>query len=236
VHVELTDELEMLRDATRRWAEREQPRALLHDAVLGAVLDPVDFDRAGHRAGWQAAAELGWPAMLVLQRYGGFAEDAGGDDAAEDGGGGGVVGAAVVAEELGRALAPWPLVGVSVVADALTREGSEEQRERLLPGIARGELVATWAVADDDRSWDGTGTAVRAELRGDGSWTVTGRKRAVQDAAAADHLLITAAGPDGPVQLLVAAGAPGVTIEPPARRRGPRRGRARPRRRARIAR
>jgi alkylation response protein AidB-like acyl-CoA dehydrogenase len=157
----------------------------------------VDLDLTG----WKAGADLAWPAMLVPLRYGGA------------GPAGGLVTAAVVGEELGAALQPWPFVEVNVFADAVARYGSVRQCEQFLPGLAAGTALATWAIADDGKSWDGTGRITTAR-RSPGGWTVSGCKTAVVGADSADHMLLTAAGPDGPLQLIVATSEPGITIVP----------------------
>jgi alkylation response protein AidB-like acyl-CoA dehydrogenase len=190
----LSDEQEMLRAATRQLAEKEWGATRLRELVNGAAA----FDSTG----WRAGAGLAWPAMFVPDAYGGAGKS------------GGVITAAVVGEELGRSLHPAPYVEVNVTADALNRVGTDIQRQQFLPGVTAGTTVITWAVADDSRSWDGTGGATTAVPSGTG-WLLCGHKTAVRDAAIADHLLVTAAGPTGPVQLLVPTSAEGVSIAPP---------------------
>jgi alkylation response protein AidB-like acyl-CoA dehydrogenase len=191
--MELTEEQEMLRAATRQLVDRYSPVG----AVRARSQQPADIDRDG----WKAGADLAWPAMLVPDRYGGAGPT------------GGLVTAAVVGEELAAALQPWPFIEVNVFADAVARYGSASQCEQLLPGLAAGTTLATWAIADDSRSWDGTGRITTAR-RSPGGWTVSGCKTAVVGADSADHLLLTAAGPDGPLQLIVPTSEPGITIVP----------------------
>jgi alkylation response protein AidB-like acyl-CoA dehydrogenase len=193
VKAELTEEQEMLRAATRQVAVRYSPVG----PVRAHSQQPVDLDLAG----WKAGADLAWPAMLVPERYGGTGPK------------GGLATAAVVGEELGAALQPWPFVEVNVFADAVVRYGSVSQCEQLLPHLATGMALATWAIADDSVSWDGTGRITTAR-RSPGGWTVSGCKTAVVGADSADHMLLTAAGPDGPVQLIVATSEPGVSVVP----------------------
>ena len=69
-----------------------------------------------------------------------------------DGGGSlsehGLLDLVLVAEEMGRAVAPGPLVPTSVVADTLARHGSDAQRAQWLPGILSGDVVGAWASGD----------------------------------------------------------------------------------------
>src|SRR5258708_40292523 len=60
----------------------------------------------------------------------------------------------VVLEELGAALTPSPFSSTTLAAQAILAAGNEDARQRLLPGIAAGESVATLAWAEESGSWD----------------------------------------------------------------------------------
>jgi alkylation response protein AidB-like acyl-CoA dehydrogenase len=146
------------------------------------------------------AADLGWFAFL----------------APEDLGGGGVSGeglrdAAVFAELRGRFLQPGNFIDTNVTVAALTREGTAEQREEVLPALVAGESAAAWAVADPAGDW--SGPAGVTSLPVDGGHRLSGTKGLVVDAHTADWLLVTAAAPEGPTQFLLPADTPGVTVE-----------------------
>ncbi len=112
--------------------------------------------------------------------------------------------AAVVLEELGRAVAPVPYLGHSVLATgALLAAGSQE----LLGPVAGGEVIATLAVPL--AAYPGKGFPAGVTVTGDG--TVTGTVRAVADATVADLLVVPATGPDGPELRAVEAAAATVT-------------------------
>jgi alkylation response protein AidB-like acyl-CoA dehydrogenase len=117
---------------------------------------------------WQRAAELGWMGLAVPVEH--------------DGAGQGLVELCLVAEEIGRAAAPGAFIDSALIALALARSG----REGLVPGMAGGHLKASWAhhgsVAG---SYDG------------GEFVLSGRATAVQAAAAANWLLVTAACDNG---------------------------------------
>src|SRR5919201_3507851 len=84
---------------------------------------------------WRQVAELGWPGIAVAD---------------EDGGQGlGIVELALLAEQCGYALAPTPLMSTWNAALFLA-EGSSEQRERWLEGIASGEIVGAAAFGPRD--------------------------------------------------------------------------------------
>ena len=78
---------------------------------------------------WKEICELGWPGIFVAEEHGGL--------------GLGIVELVILMEELGYALAPLPFLSGVAAGLALELAGSDEQRERWLPGIASGEVRAT---------------------------------------------------------------------------------------------
>ncbi len=179
-----------MRETTARFIESACP--------LTRVRELAD-ERTGPGAEYRRqAAELGWFAMLVPEEFGG-------GTVSENG----VADAAVVAEERGRFLQPGAFVATNAVAYALARDGSEEQRAKVLPSIASGEVAVTWALASADGDWS-PGAGLRASSRGSG-FVLEGASGFVQDADA-DWILVTASGDRGLSQFLVGAGTPGVTI------------------------
>src|SRR5690606_9989942 len=89
-----------------------------------------------------------------------------------------------------RVLHPGPFVPTNVVADAIARWGTDEQRAELLPGLASGELVAAWCTTADG-SVERAAIDVRAEPTGDG-FRLDGVARHVHGATTADVLLVSA--------------------------------------------
>jgi len=81
---------------------------------------------------WTQMAELGWPGIFISEDHGGQ--------------GLGVVELVIVMEELGYALAPSPFFSNAAAGLVLQHGGSDEQKERWLPGIASGEARGTVGV------------------------------------------------------------------------------------------
>jgi alkylation response protein AidB-like acyl-CoA dehydrogenase len=117
----------------------------------------------------------------------------------------GFVAVALLAEELGRAVVPGPLLAtVSQFVPVLREVGAGADRggpvADLLARVAAGEITGTVALAEDGR-WEHAAVGATArELAG--GWALAGAKCAVLDGAAADELLVVArtagsAGPDG---------------------------------------
>ena len=191
---ELSDDQQLFWETARKFLDAECP-----PAVVRALADePAGFDPAW----WRRAAELGWTSFFVPEEFGGGTVS-----------GHPVLDLAIVAEEVGRHVAPGPLLPTNVVAAAVAAHGNDDQQAGVLAAVASGEQVATWALAEPAGRWDERGVALRAEPVA-GGWVLDGEKAYVEAAAQAAWLLVTARAGDGLVQFLVPADADGLTITP----------------------
>jgi acyl-CoA dehydrogenase len=186
---------------------REEVRAFLRDQHIQPHCDAwmTSFDPEFSRA----LASRGWIGMTWPARYGG-AERSERERL-------------VVIEELLAAGAP---VAAHWFADrqigpALLRHGSEEQRRRFLPAIARGECFFAIGMSEPDSGSDLASIRTSARATGSG-WRISGRKVWTSHAGQAHHLLALArTSPrdpqrrhDGLSQLIVDLTAPGVEVRP----------------------
>ncbi|MGW4241469.1 acyl-CoA dehydrogenase family protein [Nocardia sp. NPDC004722] len=185
---DLTPEQEMLRDTVRDVLARGYTPERRNE-VVGTDLgwDP---------AIWATFAEIG---LLGLT----FAE--------EDGGmGAGPIEAMLVMTELGRALAPEPVLDAALLPGWLISTlGSDTQRKDLLPRIAEGELKLAFAHGEPGLRWPATETATQAQRTEDG-WRLSGRKHPVSHGDCADLLIVSAAVEGGLRLFLVDPADPGV--------------------------
>ncbi|TFV61633.1 UNVERIFIED_ORG: acyl-CoA dehydrogenase [Bacillus sp. AZ43] len=179
-----------LREAVRGLLARAYPDTEQRRAVTKN--DP-GFDEKT----WSRLAEMG---LLGLP----FAE--------EDGGmGAGPVEVAIVAEEIGRVLAPEPFIETVVLAGGLVSAvGTAEQKGEVLGGISEGTTIAVFAHAEPGSRWTATAQGVTATQSGDG-WTLTGVKEPVPSGARADLLVVSAAVDGGTGLFLVQGHASGLT-------------------------
>lgn len=130
---------------------------------------------------------------------------------ADGGAGGTVVEAAIVFEELGRALTPVPMAATVFAIEAVRRLGDGLQRAALLPGLLSGKRIGTLAAAAHTVT-DPAAATVCAELA-DGGTVLRGVASPVLHGHVADLFVVPAVA-DGRVALyLVAADAPGVTVD-----------------------
>src|SRR5438270_1481613 len=118
--------------------------------------------------------------------------------------------AIVVYQELGRSLAPSPHFVSSVMsAGVIARAGSDEQRSEWRPKLGAGEAVITPAWLEPGGGFGPAGVRMRI----DGEGRLSGTKRHVQFAKAADRLLVLARGADDDIRfVLVDPSSPGVEL------------------------
>jgi len=181
--LELSEEQSELRDGVRRVLEEQCPPAL---------------PRAVHERGetgealWRQMVELSWPGAAIAEAQGGL--------------GLGAVELCLVAEELGRAVAPGPFLATATQYAPLLQEAvaSALAGERLAR-VAEGALTGTVALAEDDR-WDLDRIACRAGRAG-GGFLLSGRKTGVFDGATAEEIAVVARGDEGLGVFLVPGGA-----------------------------
>jgi alkylation response protein AidB-like acyl-CoA dehydrogenase len=189
----LTEEEEFLRSTARHFLEAESP--------LSVVRGWEELEEGFAPQWWNRSKELGWTTLLVPESWGGAGL-----------GSQGIRYVALVVEECGRRLATGPLIPTSTVMLALVEDGSDSQRDAVLPPLASGETVATWAVAEPECGWDMRGLSTRA-TRGETGYVLTGVKTYVEAGADADLILVAARDDDGPCQFLVPQSASGVRCE-----------------------
>ena len=194
--LDFTDEQEELRASVRTVLERECPPSLVRAVVEGnGTADGL----------WERMVGLDWPALTVPEPCGGI--------------GLGFVELAVVAEELGRVVAPGPLLPtVAQYAPAVREVGTDDQRAALLGPVAEGRVRGTLAVAEEAGSWDPADVAAVAEPDGS-SWRLTGEKHYVMEATGADELAVAARlrdtrGDEGIGVFVVAGGTAGLELRP----------------------
>jgi alkylation response protein AidB-like acyl-CoA dehydrogenase len=166
MNFDFSDEQKQLRDEARKFlAERCPPKA------VRTVLDgkaPYDRDL------WKGLAEMGFLGVAVPESYGGT--------------GAGHLELCVIAEEMGRALAPVPFSStVYLAAEAILLAGSEAQKQKWLPLIASGEAIGTLALFEGK----GNPSPQAINLAAAGG-TLNGVKKPVPDGAIADFAIVAA--------------------------------------------
>ena len=178
MNFDFSEEQKLLRSTARDYLEDRAP--------LGLARSVLESEAAMSRELWAGAAEMGWLGAVIPEEWGGA------------GFGHGEL--ALIAEELGRALAPIPFGTSATVADAILLAGTKEQKRRLLTGFATGDRIGTLALAE--RRGVVRPESVRVTKGRDG--TLTGTKIGAPDGAAANLALVLARDDAGALVLALA--------------------------------
>jgi alkylation response protein AidB-like acyl-CoA dehydrogenase len=160
---------------------KEQAHKFLSEKCTTKVVRGAYDSGAGYDAAlWKAIAGLGWLGTAIPEEFGGL--------------GLGYLELCVIAEELGRALAPVPFSStVYQFAEAILAAGSDEQKQRLLPKIAAGELIGCLARGE------GAGAILPKNIRTSfRNGKLSGKKTPVADGGIADYAVVLARSSDEP--------------------------------------
>ncbi|MFQ5665601.1 MAG: acyl-CoA dehydrogenase family protein [Candidatus Binatia bacterium] len=166
MNFDFSDDQQLLRKTAREFLEAHAPLSLCR-AVL-------ESGAAYSDALWKGVAELGWLGTAIPEQWGGA--------------GFGRLELAVLAEELGRALAPIPFSSsVYLATEAILEAGSTQQKQEYLPRLASGEWIGCFAHPETGGE---TGAKTVATTFADGR--LTGVKVAVPDGDVAHCAVVTA--------------------------------------------
>lgn len=166
MNFDFSDDQKMLRDQARRFLSEKCPPKAVRAVLEGSQ----GYDTSL----WKGIAEMGWLGTAIPENYGGL--------------GLGYLELCVVAEELGRVLAPVPFSStVYLFAEALLAAGSEEQKSKLLAKVAEGGVIGTLARSEGPGAV--TPKSIRTTFRGG---KLNGTKRAVIDGRDADYAVVLA--------------------------------------------
>ena len=158
---------------------REQAQGFLRDhCPMTAVRKILDGDEPFDRELWQKIADMGWTATVIPEEYEGLGLS--------------YLELCVIAEELGRVMAPVPFSSsVYLATEAILQAGSDAQKQARLPALASGQSIGCLAVSE------GSGQAAAADLSTTGDGQLNGTKIPVADGDIADFAVVIAASSKG---------------------------------------
>src|SRR5215469_12579518 len=193
MNFDFSDDQKQLRDQARKFLTEKCPPKAVRVVLDGKA--PYDKEL------WKGLAEMGFLGVAIPEEFGGA--------------GAGHLELCVIAEEMGRALAPVPFSStVYLAAEALLLAGSEAQKQTWLPKIASGEAIGTLAL------FEGKGNPSPETIKLDAvGGVLNGIKKPVADGAIADLAIVAArtasSGRDSDISLfLVDMKAGGVEAKP----------------------
>jgi alkylation response protein AidB-like acyl-CoA dehydrogenase len=167
MNFDFSDDQKLLKDQARKFLTDKCSRQ-----VVRSVLD--NSENQYSKELWQEVVNMGWTATAIPEEYGGL--------------GLGMLELCVIAEELGRSLAPIPFSSsIYIFAEFLKAYGSEEQKQQYLPKIASGELIGTFAFPETK----GTPRINNINSKVENN-KLSGKKLPVNDGQVADILIVAA--------------------------------------------
>jgi alkylation response protein AidB-like acyl-CoA dehydrogenase len=169
--LDFSPEQEMLRQTTRDVLQRHCPLDVVRDMEDNPTGYPLSL--------WTQLGELDLVGLLLPPEHGGSGMT--------------LVEGVALYQEFGRALAPIPhFVSAVLSGGVLARSASEALKARWLDGLASGESIFTPAWLEPENGYSARGIEARAEPDGEGGFRLSGTKRHVAFAAAADRLVVLA--------------------------------------------
>jgi alkylation response protein AidB-like acyl-CoA dehydrogenase len=166
MNFDFSDDQKQLRDQARKFLAEKCPPKAVRNVLDGK--EPYD------RALWKGLAEMGFLGVAIPEAYGGA--------------GAGHLELCVIAEEMGRALAPVPFSStVYLAAEAILLAGSEAQKRKWLPAIAAGDAIGTLALFEGKGNPSPQGVKLSAV-----GGSLNGVKKPVPDGAIADFAIVAA--------------------------------------------
>src|ERR1700753_619061 len=166
MNFDFSDDQKQLRDEARKFLSGKCP--------AGAVRAVLDGKAPYDRKLWKGLAEMGFLGVAIPEEFGGA--------------GAGHLELCVIAEEIGRALAPVPFSStVYLAAEAILLAGDDTQKQKWLPLIAAGSTIGTLALFEGK----GNPSPQAIKLSANGG-TLNGVKKPVADGAIADFAVVAA--------------------------------------------
>jgi len=168
---------------------------LAEHAPLSLCREVLESDQRYASSLWKGAAELGWLGAAIPEEYGGA--------------GFGHLELALIAEEVGRALAPIPFSStVYLASEALQLAGTDAQKKTWLERISAGQAIAAMALTEGPGQDDVESVSARIE-----KGALHGVKQPVVDGDVADFAIVAARADTGMTLVLVDLGGAGVERE-----------------------
>jgi alkylation response protein AidB-like acyl-CoA dehydrogenase len=164
-----TEEEQMLKNVAREFLEAECSTAMVREMEIDGLGYPPAL--------WKQMADLGWLGLALPEEFGGQGLP--------------LTYLGLVLEEIGRVMAPVPLHSTMVAALTIGSDGTDQQKQDILPAVSDGGMVLTWAVHERDPRLIPDAMQLQATADGDG-WVLNGTKMFVDNFIVAQRCLVAA--------------------------------------------
>jgi acyl-CoA dehydrogenase len=176
MNFDFSDDQKVLRDQARKFLSQHAAPARVRKILETDV--PYDLEL------WKGMAEQGWPGTAIPESHGGA--------------GFGYLELCVIAEELGRSLAPTPFSSsVYLATEAILLAGTDAQKKTWLPKLAMGEAIGCFGLAE------GAAPSPKSIATRAVGGTLTGVKTPVADGDVADVAVVLARTAEGGFSLFL---------------------------------
>ena len=163
----LSEEEQMVKNLAREYLEAECSTELARE---------MELDELGYSpALWKQMADLGWFGMAIPEAYGGQGLP--------------LTYLGIVLEEVGRAIAPVPFHSTMVAALTIAQDGTDEQKQQILPKVASGDSILTWAFTEQSPKYLPDTIHTEATKDGD-NYVISGTKMFVDNFTVAEKCLV----------------------------------------------
>jgi|KNS7250_BmetaT_FD_contig_91_461951_length_2804_multi_2_in_0_out_0_2 alkylation response protein AidB-like acyl-CoA dehydrogenase len=163
----LSEEEQMVKNLAREYLEAECSTELARE---------MELDELGYSpALWKQMADLGWFGMAIPEAYGGQGLP--------------LTYLGIVLEEVGRAIAPVPFHSTMVAALTIAQDGTDEQKQQILPKVASGDSILTWAFTEQSPKYLPDTIHTEATKDGD-NYVISGTKMFVDNFNVAEKCLV----------------------------------------------
>jgi alkylation response protein AidB-like acyl-CoA dehydrogenase len=161
-----TEAQEILRKMARDFLATECPKTLVRE------LEKSDEGYSPEL--WKKMAELGWMGLVIPEKHEGMGYT--------------FLDLTVLLEETGRNILPGPLIPNAISTFPILEAGTEEQKEDILPKIARGEVIITTALLEAEGTFNASGIATKATPK-ENDFIINGTKLFAEMAHVANYII-----------------------------------------------
>ena len=162
------EEEQMVKNLAREFLEAECPPSLAREMEKDNLGYPPEL--------WKKISDLGWFGMSLPETYGGQGLP--------------LSYLGLISEELGRVIAPVPFLSTMVAALTIAADGTDQQKQSILPHISSGDMRLTWAFQELNPKLNPESIRTTA-TETDGGYVLNGTKMFVDNYVAADKILVT---------------------------------------------
>ena len=162
------EEEQMVKNLAREFLEAECPPSLAREMEKDNLGYPPEL--------WKKISDLGWFGMSLPESYGGQGLP--------------ISYLGLISEELGRVIAPVPFHSTMVAALTIAADGTDQQKQSILPHVSSGDMILTWAFQELNPKLSPESIRTTATETDDG-YIINGTKMFVDNYVSADKILVT---------------------------------------------